>query len=321
MNALVLESINSWPEYKEVEAPKESPGMPSIQIKAAALNRRDLWITQGMYPNIKLPCILGSDGAGMLDGRKVIINPGLNWGEDERVQSDEFEVLGMPKNGTFADHLVVPEGNIYDMPEHLSFEEAAALPLGGVTAYRTLMVRCQAQSTDKILITGAGGGVAQFAIQFALAIGAEVYVTSGDDKKIEEMKKLGVAGGVNYKSKDWDKDLKKMTGGLDVVIDSAGGDGFQRLVKLMNPGGRIGFYGASLGKYNNLNPQIMFWRQISLLGSTMGSDQDFQNMLQFVNEYKITPVIDMVLPMTEGKQALQRMESGEQLGKIVLVNP
>jgi NADPH:quinone reductase-like Zn-dependent oxidoreductase len=315
MKALIIEKVGSPIKMTEVDNPVKRDGYSIVKLKASALNHRDIWITKGMYPGIKEGAILGSDGVGELDGRNVILNPGLKWGRNEAVQSDDFEVLGMPMNGTFAEYISIPNKYIYDQPVHLNTEEAAALPLAGLTAYRVLMSRCQAKSTDKILVTGTGGGVALFVVQFAVALGCDVYVTSGSDEKIAQAVALGAKGGYNYKNETW---YKEVDTDFDVIIDSAGGPSFQHLVKICKPGARIGFYGASLGKYQNLNPQLLFWRQISLLGSTMGSDQDFRDMLAFVDEHKIKPVVDSVFSLEEGSKAFERMEAGTQFGKIVL---
>jgi D-arabinose 1-dehydrogenase-like Zn-dependent alcohol dehydrogenase len=169
--------------------------------------------------------------------------------------------------------------------------------------------------TDRVLITGAGGGVALMAVQMALAYGCEVHVTSGHDDKIAKAIDLGVQQGYNYKKGEWYKAVKHT---FDVIIDSAGGEGFQHLIKLCAPGARIGFYGATLGKYNNLNPQLLFWRQISILGSTMGSDSDFREMLDFVSQHQIHPVIDEIFSLADGASAFDKMAPGQQFGKIVL---
>tara|TARA_R110000737_G_scaffold331611_2_gene347980 strand:- start:1395 stop:2207 length:813 start_codon:yes stop_codon:yes gene_type:complete len=268
-----------------------------------------------MYPGIKEGAILGSDGVGELEGRKVILNPGLNWGANEAVQADDFQVLGMPMNGTFAEYISIPHEYVYGKPAHLNTDEAASLPLAGLTAYRVLMSRCQTKSTDRVLVTGTGGGVALFTVQFAVALGCDVFVTSGSDEKIAQAIVLGAKGGYNYNNEAWYKDVET---DFDVIIDSAGGPAFQHLIKICKPGARIGFYGATLGKYQNLNPQLLFWRQISILGSTMGSDQDFKDMLAFVNNYNIRPVVDSVFSLEDGIKAFERMEAGTQFGKIVL---
>jgi len=246
MKALLLEEKNQYPVLREVQNPGAASDYELIKLKAAALNHRDVWIMKGKYPGIKYPVILGSDGAGLLNGREVVVNPGIGWGGDERCQGREFQILGLPTDGTFAEYLTVGKNQIFDKPAHLSFEEAAALPLAGLTAYRVLFSRCDAQPGEKVLITGAGGGVAVLCCLFAVAVGLEVYVTSGSTSKIERAVELGAKGGVNYKEVDWPEKIGKMAGGFDLVIDSAGGEGFSELVKLCKPGGRIGIYGGRL---------------------------------------------------------------------------
>lgn len=315
MKSLTLSEIGNPVKYLEAPDPAPSANHTIVELQASALNHRDVWITKGMYPGIVTPMILGSDGVGTVNGAPVIINPGLNWGDNEAVQSDEFEVLGLPRNGTFAQQISIEDKYVYPKPEHLSIYEAAALPLAGLTAYRVLFSRCQLKSTDRVLVTGAGGGVALLAIQMAIANGCEVHVTSGSDYKIERAIDLGAHQGYNYKIDNWYKNVGLQ---FDVIIDSAGGSSFKHLVKLCAPGARIGFYGATLGKYTDLNPQILFWRQVSILGSTMGSDSDFKSMLEFVTKNKIRPVVDEVYSLENGAKAFAKMDAGKQFGKIVL---
>lgn len=307
-NPLVLQDI----EFSNVD------GRMPIDLKYAALNHRDVWITKGMYPGLKGGITLGSDGVGMMGDRPVLINPGLDWGDREAVQSDDFRVLGMPDHGTFAEKISVDTKYLYDLPTHLTLVEAAALPLAGVTAYRVLMSRCKVEKGETLLISGIGGGVALFAAQYAIALGCKVYVTSGSEAKIEKAIEMGAQGGVNYRKQDWHKELKTLAGGFDVIIDSAGGESFKHFIKLCKPGARIGFYGAGRGNYQDINPQILFWRQISLLGSTMGSDKDFGDMLGFVEYYGIKPVIDEVFSLNDIHHAFAKMERGDQFGKIVV---
>ncbi|MBK9254596.1 MAG: zinc-binding dehydrogenase [Saprospiraceae bacterium] len=288
-----------------------------VKVKASALNHRDLWIVKGKYPKIVTQVILGSDGAGEVNGKSVVIQPGWYWGNSELAQSSRFRVLGMPDHGTFAEYIYVPQEYCHIKPEHLSFEAAAALPLAGLTAYRALVVKCQPVAGQKVLITGIGGGVALFAMQFALASGCQVFVTSGSDDKIQKAINIGASGGVNYKDEDWPDKLMSLSGGVDIIIDSAGGAGFSHFVKLCNPGAKIAFYGATLGPFENLNPQPFFWKQLTMFGSTMGSDQDFINLLDFVTEHKIQPVIDNVFLFEELDKGFDRLESGHHFGKIV----
>ncbi len=318
MKALVLEGEKQVLQYKEFDNPRPENGKVIVNVKAAALNHRDVYVTQGLYPGIVYPIILGSDGVGFYEGREVIINPSLNWGKNPNYQQKNYKILGLPDNGTFAEQVLVPKTQIYDKPAHLSFEQAAALPLAGLTAYRALFTKCQLQKGEKVLISGIGGGVALFACQFAIAAGATVYVTSGSEEKLAKAIKLGAKGGANYKSEDWQKELTNQAGGFDVIIDSAAGDGFSNFLKVANPGCRIAIYGGTRGKIQNLSPQILFWKQISIFGTTMGNDDDFKNMLDFVNQHQIIPVVDSVFDLKDGNAALDRMDKGLQFGKIVL---
>lgn len=294
--------------------------LQEIHLLYSTINHRDVWITKGLYPGIKPYRMMGSDGCGILANEEVIINPGIDWGNNQSHQSTKFKVLGMPQHGTFADAIFIDKKYIYPKPHHLSCLQAAALPLAGLTAFRAMNVRCQLKETDTVLISGIGGGVALMAFQFAIAKGCKVFVTSGHDWKIKKAMDMGAIGGVNYKNGNWSKVLKEMSGGVDVVIDSAAGEGFAAFIDLCNSGGRIAFYGGSKGKINGLNPQVVFWKQLSIYGSTMGSDQDFRDMLDFVNEQKIVPIVDDVVPLSQWERGFAKMEEGLQFGKIVFDN-
>ncbi|MEY3238658.1 MAG: hypothetical protein RIR11_96 [Bacteroidota bacterium] len=318
MKALVLNNINQPLDYQEVENLVSNKKNRVVTLKAAALNHRDLWITKGQYAGIQFPTILGSDGAGICDGQEVIINPSLNWGKNERFQGPNYSILGLPVNGTFAEEVLVPNANILPKPEHLSMEQAAALPLAGLTAWRVLHTRCQVKKGEKVLISGIGGGVALFVLQFAVAAGAEVWVTSGSDEKIEKAVAMGARAGINYHTTNWDKQLRQQAGGFDVIIDSAAGEQFAKLVGLSNTGGRLGIYGGTLGKIDGLSPQLIFWKQMSIHGSTMGSSKEFGQMVRFVAQHEIVPVVDSVFDLADGNDALDLMKRGGQFGKIVL---
>lgn len=318
MKALVLNSLHQPLDFQDVDDPAVGPGEGIVRLRAAAFNLRDWWITQGQYSKITLPVILGSDGAGEYRGKPVVINPSLYWGDDPRFQGKNFRILGLPDNGAFAEYIRIPRVNIAPKPAHLNWEQAAALPLAGLTAYRVLFTRCRLQAGERVLISGVGGGVALMTMQFALAAGAEVFVTSGSEEKIEKAVQMGAKAGVNYRHPDWAKSLKSAAGGFDVVIDSAGGDGFSDLLTVCNPGARMGVYGGSLGKINGLSPQILFWKQVSILGSTMGTPAEFRRMLAFVSQHRIVPVVDSVFELADGNTALQRLSEHTQFGKIVL---
>lgn len=321
MKALVIEEIGAPLHFRDWDDPEPGEEEVIVVLKAAALNHRDLFITQGLYPGIKTPGILGSDGAGLLDGREVVLAPGKNWGADVRVQSAGYEILGMPGLGTFAGKIAIPHTAVYPKPGHLSMTEAAALPLAGLTAYRALFTQGAFQKGQKVLITGGGGGVALFCLQFAVAGGGEVWVTSGDDDKIARCKGFGAQGGANYRESDWHKGMLKAAGEFDLIIDGAGGPGFGNLLRLAKPAGRISVYGGTKGMVPNFSPQLLFWKQLTICGSTMGNDTEFADMLQLVATHRIVPVIDQVFALSEGNEALMRMHQGAQFGKIVLSIP
>ncbi|WP_242916551.1 zinc-binding dehydrogenase [Pontibacter liquoris] len=329
MKAIYLESINAPFVLIEKEKPTAGPGEAVVQVKAAALNHRDVYIQYGRYFTKEYPAILGSDGAGIVTevgagvapdwvSKEVVLDPSTDWGDNPGVHSKEYKVLGMPQEGTFAEYVKVPATNLHEKPAHLSFEQAAALPLAGVTAWRTLFTKCALQPGEKVLITGIGGGVALAALQFAVALGAQVWVTSSSEEKIEKAKALGATGGINYKTENWGKALKADVGGIDVSIDGAAGEGFVQLVKVANPAGRIGMYGGTTGMIGQINPAEIFWKQLNIYGSTMGTNQDFAAMMAFVREKKVTPVVDSTFRLEETEHAMRYMEAGKQFGKIVL---
>jgi len=329
MKAIVLEGPDQPLAFKEVDKPVLAPGEALVQVKAAALNRRDYWITIGKYAGIKYPIILGSDGAGIVAevgsdadkhwiGQGVIINPGYGWGDDPDFQSDDFKILGLPADGTFAEYVKVQAQHLHPKPAHLTWEQAAAIPLAALTTYRALFTKGKAKKGDKVLISGVGGGTGTFALQFAVAAGCQVFVTSGSGAKIERARQLGAAAGVNYKAQDWAEQLHQLAGGFDVIIDSALGDDFVKLPDLCNPGGRIVIFGGTAGNIPALNGRKIFWRQLQIIGTMMGSPDDFKAMLELINEHKIVPVIDEVFPLAQAARAISKMEHSTQFGKIVL---
>lgn len=337
MKAALLKQIGNISELsknlivvEDVPIPQITDDDVLIKIKFASLNRRDLYISTGLYPKLNLPVVLGSDGSGIIHskgksvsdfetGDEVLINPGMNWGNDENFQSGDFKILGMPDYGTFAEFVCVKQSYVYKKPTDLSFEEASALPLAGVTAYRSLFIKASVTKDDNVLITGAGGGVATLAIVFALKTGASVFVTSGSEDKISKAVSLGAQGGVNYKNENWDKELIDLSENkINVIVDGTGGDSFSKLLEICSYGCRIVSYGASLGSLKNFPMARVFWKQLKLLGSTMGSPKDFSDMLKFVNENKVVPVIDKIFSLDNICDAFRRMNDSEQFGKIVV---
>lgn len=317
---MTLEGADKPLEYKDAPDPQGDGEHAIVHLKAAALNHRDLWICKGQYAGIVYPIIPGSDGSGVLGNsrREVIIDPSLNWGNDPRAQQKSFRILGLPDNGTLAEQVRVPSANLADKPAHLTHEQAAALPLAGVTAYRALFSRTHLQKGERVLITGIGGGVALFAMQFAVAAGAAVFVTSGSDEKLARAKTLGALGGANYKDPKWSDALRSQAGEFDVVVDGTAGDPLNALCDVAAPGGRLVFYGATLGNPKELSWRRVFWKQLTVLGSTMGNPADFAAMVKFVNDHQIVPIVDNVFPLSDANAALARMDAAEQFGKIVL---
>jgi zinc-binding alcohol dehydrogenase/oxidoreductase len=331
LKAVLLRELGGPDKLKleEIDIPKPRGKEVLIKLKYAALNRRDVFITYGLYPGMKLPTILGSDGSGEVVeigdevtsvsiNDEVVINPGLNWGDNDRFSNPEFQILGMPVNGTYAQYVVVPEENVYPKPNHLNWEEAAALPLAGVTAYRALFTRGEVQKGEKVLIPGIGSGVALFALQMANAVGADVYVTSSSDEKIEQAIQLGAKGGVNYKKEKWAKELKNIMGFADLVIDGVGGPSFNDFIYLTAPGGRIVSFGATSGPIPEFVMPRVFFKNMDIRGTTMGSPRDFMNMLSLYEKHSLHPVIDRTYSLEEVKQAQVYMEEGKNFGKITL---
>ena len=330
MKALVLDAANQPLQLREVADPAPGPGEAIVALTAAALNHRDLWIQKGQYAGLKFPITPGSDGCGRVEsvgegvdaawcGREVIINPALDWGARPEAQTSTFRILGLPDDGTFAEKVRVPASALVDRPAHLDAVTAAALPLAGLTAYRALFTRAGLKPGERVLVSGVGGGAALFALQFALAAGNAAFVTSGSPDKLRRAIDLGASGGDNYRDEHWSAQLKgEAGGGFDVIVDSAGGEGFGALIDLANPGGRIVFFGATCGNPPGFDMRRVFWKQLSILGTTMGSPEDFAAMVRFVEEKKIVPLAEHVFPLAEGNAALAAMAGAEQFGKIVL---
>lgn len=326
MQALTIRSKDSkyWLEFSGRELPDVPPGHCLVRIKAAALNRRDYWISVGKYPGIRDGVVLGSDGCGEVVsgtqywiGKTVLLNPNIQWGSDPEVQSSGYTILGTPQDGTFAEYLSIPADRLIEKPSHLDDTEAAAIPLAGLTAYRATFTKAGIRPGDRLLVTGIGGGVSQFVCAFALAAGAEVYVSSSSDAKIGKAIELGAKAGYNYTNPDWVKEAQ-VDGKFDAVIDSAGGNALNDYLRVVKPGGKIVLYGSTTGKPENIDLFRLFWSQVSIIGSTMGNDQEFAEMVAFVERHQVRPVIDRVYPFTQGIEAVQSMDDSGHFGKVVL---
>jgi len=328
MRAVRVEAIGKV-AVAEVPDPIPAAGEVVVELRAAALNHRDVWIKLGQYAGLRYPCVPGSDGAGVVAsagpgsdaswvGREVVINPALDWGAFEGAQGPGFTILGLPRDGTLAGRIAVPAAQLAPRPAHLTWEEAAALPLAGLTAWRALKARARLAQGERVLVTGIGGGVALFALQFAVASGNEVWVTSSADEKIARAVAMGAKGGFRYDRAGWAAGAAKAPGPFDVIVDSAGGPGFGDLIDLAAPGGRIAFYGATRGSVPEVALRKVFWRQVSLLGTTMGSPANWSEMTAFVSSRRLRPVVSEVFPLERGPEAFELMERGAQFGKIVI---
>ncbi|MFO1442569.1 zinc-binding dehydrogenase [Bacillus sp. Bva_UNVM-123] len=309
--------------YGEMTEVKPMEGEIRVKLKAAGLNHRDLFVLNRHLPSDP-PLIIGSDGAGIVDaigqgvtsvqiGDEIIINPGLGWKKNSDAPPVGFEIIGHPFHGTFAEYVIIPAENAAPRPEHLTWEEAGVLSLAGLTAYRALFTRGKVQPGMKVFIPGVGSGVATFLVQFAKAAGAEVYVSSRSKEKCAMAIKLGANKAIDSHS-DWNKALEGMK--MDLIIESVGAATFNKSLELLRPGGTIVTFGASAGDEIQLNLRTFFYGQQNLLGSTLGSGEEYAEMLKFIEMNAIKPVVDRVFQLDEFEQAFNRMERAEQLGKI-----
>lgn len=331
MKALVLTEANGPKSaaISEVALPEPGPGEVRIALKAAALNHRELWVSIGQYPGMQLPSTLGADGAGIVDavgegadaslqGERVVFYPAANWGPSPDYPAPEFGCLGMPYPGTLAEYICVPAETVFKIPASLSFGEAAAWPLAGLTAWRCLTVKADVKPGDKVLITGIGGGVAMAALSFAVAKGAEVYVTSGSQEKIDYAVSLGAKGGVVYKEEKWGKPLAKLSGGIDVVIDGAPAVSFSQYVRCLKMGARVVIYGPTGGANFEVPAPELFFRHATIYGSAMGTPADFHEMMAFVAEHQLKMAIDKEFTLDNAVDALVYLQKEHHIGKVVV---
>ena len=306
--------------YESVPDPVAGPGEVVVELRRAAVNRRDLLVRQGVYP-FPLPITPGSDGAGIRrdTGEEVVIQPGLFWGNGEDAPGPEFGILGGPRDGTYAELVVVPAENVFPKPARFSWEEAAAFPLAALTAWRALFTRGGVQPGETVLVLGAGSGVSTLAVQLAAQAGARVLVTSSSQAKVDRAVELGAEAGVLYTEADWPAAAKELAGGrgVDLVLDSVGSTWDQSL-QTLRPGGRVVVFGGTGGTEVALQVRPAYLQQLSILGTTMGSPRDFAALLHAVDGGSWKPVIDSVFPLAEADAAHERIKSKEHFGKIVL---
>jgi zinc-binding alcohol dehydrogenase/oxidoreductase len=304
----------------EVEDPVAGPGEVLIRLKAASLNHLDIWLRQGL-PSVPKPRILGADGAGVVEalgegvdgfelGQRVVLNPGLRNGA---------EIVGEHRDGTHAELIAIPSENVHPIPEELSFEEAAAFPLVYETAYRMLVTRAALREGEWVLVWGIGSGVGSAAFLIAKALGARVVVTSSDDGKLERARELGADETVNHESGDVVSVVKEASdGGAHVVVEHVGEATWKTSLQVARTGGRIAVCGATSGPNPPANLHRIFWKQLSILGSTMGTAEDFAGVYELVASGRVKPLVDRVFPLEEAADAHRHLESGKQFGKVVL---
>jgi NADPH:quinone reductase-like Zn-dependent oxidoreductase len=299
--------------YEDVPDPEPADDEVLVELRAASLNHLDVWIRKGL-PSVPKPRILGADGAGVIAGtdERVVINPAV-------VRNGKMGILGETTDGTHAELIAVPRAFVHPIPDDLSFEEAAAFPLVFETAYRMLVTRAQLQPGEWVLVWGIGGGVATAALAIAKAVGAHVVVTSSSDAKLARAGALGADAGVNHEREDVVARVKELTGGgAHVVVDDVGEATWRRTLDAARPEGRIVVCGATTGPNPPAALHRVWWKQLSILGSTMGTPSDFQGAYDLIAAGKARPVVDEVLPLADARAAHERLEAGEQLGKIVL---
>jgi NADPH:quinone reductase-like Zn-dependent oxidoreductase len=312
--------------YEDAPDPVPGPGEILVRLRAASLNRLDLWVRKGL-PSVPKPRILGADGAGVVEalgdavsgfdpGDEVVINPGIEHG-------DRITVIGEHTDGTHAELIAVPATNVYPLREGISMEEAAAFPLVFETAYRMLVTRAGVRAGEWVLIWGIGGGVASASLAIAKALGANVLVTSSSEEKLARARGLGADATVNHESGDVVEAAKDATGGkgIDVVVEHVGEATWKTSLRVVRPSGRVVVCGGTTGPNPPAQLHRIWWKQLTILGSTMGTKEDFEGAYELVATGRARPIVDAVYPLAEARTAHERMERGEQLGKIVLRVP
>jgi NADPH:quinone reductase-like Zn-dependent oxidoreductase len=302
--------------YEDVPDPVPGPGEVLVELRAASLNHIDVWVRQGR-PSVPKPRVLGSDGAGVIAGtdERVVINPAL-------VVNGKMTILGEQRDGTDAQLIAVPRAFVHPIPAGLSFEEAAAFPMTYETAYRMLVTRAGLQEGEWVLVWGIGGGVAMAAMTIAKALGANVVATSSSAAKLASAAELGADATLDHETDDVVGAVKELTGGgAGVVIETVGEPTWRRSLDSARNGGRIVVCGATGGPNPPAALHRIWWKELAILGSTMGTPEDFAGVLALLESGRVRPVVDTVMPLSEIRAAHERLEAGAQLGKIVLRIP
>ncbi len=330
MRAVRLVGGGEPPRFEFLDVPDAVAGAGEavVRVVTAALNRRDWWLWRD--PDTAVPVTLGSDAAGVVTGvgagvdtitvgDEVVINPALGWAEGERTPAETFEILGSPRDGTFAERVVVPATNVALRPFELSWEQSAALSLAGLTAWRAVVTCARAGEGRRVLVTGAGSGVATFAVQIAAGIGSEVWVTTSSEAKLSRLKELGARGGVVYSQQDWGLRLREAAGaGFDAAIDSWGAEGWADVLRSLRWGGVLVSFGDTGGEASTIPVAEVYWAWRSIVGTTMGSPGEYRALLDHVREHAWRPVIDSVHALEDFESAAQRLLDRDRFGKVVL---
>lgn len=341
MRALTLTATGSLDHLRVQDLPVpplEAPDQVRVRIHSAALNRLDLWVIDGI-PGVeyRFPRIVGSDGAGIVDeigsevkgfrrGDRVMINPGISCGQCEWCLAGEqplcpsFQVLGEHRDGTLAEFVVVPQRNLARVPQGMSWAQAAAFPLATLTAWRMLTTRAGLKPGEKILIWGIGGGVALASLAIARHLGASPIVTSSSPAKLDRARELGAEIGINHATQNVAQEIRALTGkrGVNVVVDTVGEKTWEQSLRCLGRLGRLVTCGGTTGPMVTTDVRKLFWYQWSILGSTMGTDQEFGQIVELAGQGKLWPQLDAVFPFAQSGTAFERLKSGEQLGKVVI---
>lgn len=322
----------------EVEIPEPGPGEVRVAVRAVSLNHLDLWARRGLPFEIPMPHIGGSDVAGIVDaigpgaqevplGTRVVVDPSLNyeWYQNTRggteIPQPSFEVLGEHTQGGLADYCVVPAKNLLEIPESVSFEVAGAAGVTFVTAWHALLGRGNLRPGETVLVTGASGGVSTAAIQIAKLSGARVYAVTSGRTNVDRVKTLGADVVYDRLEVDFSHEVWHDTGkrGVDIILDSVGEPIWESCLRSLAVGGRLVSCGGTVGPRVASDVRVIFWKQLSILGSTLGPPEDFRRVMTLIFDGLLTPVIDEVLPLTEARRAHQLLESGKVFGKLVIV--
>lgn len=340
MQALTMSGFGGLEQLRVTDVAKPVIGRPDqvlVRVQAAALNHIDLFVLKGLpKASYQWPHVVGSDAAGVVEavgsevteirpGDRVVLNPGISCGrcdlcrEGEQPLCREYRILGEHLEGTIAGYVVVPAANATVIGDRMSWAEAAALPLAGLTAWRMLISRAAVRPGETVLVWGTGGGVSLMALQIARQAGARVVVTSGSDHKLDLARELGAELCLNHHRDDVVRAVRDLTGvGVDVVVDSVGVETWPQSLRALRPRGRLVTCGATTGPMVELDIRKLFWFQWTLLGSTMGNHREFRELVGLAERGGITPVVDSVVPLAEAVRAWARLQSGEQLGKVVI---